>query len=245
MKKTGAKILVNAITMTRVIGTFLMPFISVNYNAEELVAFVIVLLITDQIDGMLARRLKCCTLFGALLDTLADKLLAIATLIILARAYPIMWLPLLLEIIITLVNVSSGNKGATVESSILGKVKTWILGICTVFGYIILFAKDFINLFDNDNTIGIFLINTFKYISNHNKVLMIITSLIATTACLIVAITYFLKHHKEIITNQKNGFYRQKYKLKKGAELKEALFSTEFYERTKHESILIRLGREV
>ncbi len=245
MKKTGAIILVNAITMTRVIGTFLMPFVSLNFTAEKLVAYIIVLLLTDSIDGIMARRLKVSTLFGALLDTLADKLLAIATLIILARSYYVMWLPLLLEVIITLINVLSGTKGSTIESTMIGKAKTWILGIGTVFGFITVFADDFINLFDNSTTIGMCLINIFKFISKKSKIIMIIIAIITSISSLIVAINYFMKHHKEIIDNKKSGFYNKKYKLKKGKDLIEALFSTEFYEKTKNDSVLTRLGKEV
>lgn len=245
MKKTGAIVLVNSITMTRVIGTFLMPFVSLKFTAEQLVAYIIILLITDSIDGIMARRLKVSTLFGALLDTLADKLLAIATLIILARSYPIMWLPLISEVIITLINVLSGTKGSTIESTILGKTKTWILGLCTVFGFITIFADDFINLFDNSTTIGTCLINIFKFISKNSKIIMFIIAFIATISSMIVAINYFLKHHKEIIDNQRSGFYNKKYKLKKGKDLKEALFSTEFYEKTMNDSVLTRLGKEV
>ena len=42
MKKIGAMVLVNAITMTRVVGTFLMPFVSTHFAAEQLVAYIIV-----------------------------------------------------------------------------------------------------------------------------------------------------------------------------------------------------------
>ena len=245
MKKTGSIIIVNAITMSRVIGTFLLPFINFKLTAEQLVAYIIILLLTDSIDGILARRLKVSTLFGALLDTLADKLLAIATLIILAKDYPIMWLPIISEVIITLINVLSGTKGATVESTMLGKVKTWVLGICTVLGFITVFADDFIKLFDKSTTIGACLINIFKIISKNSKIIMIIISIIATISSLLVAINYYLRHHKEITSNRKKGFYNKKYKLKNGRELKEALFSTEFYERTKNDSILTRLGKEV
>ena len=180
MKKTGAKILVNAITMSRVIGTFLMPFVSVAYNAEQLISYIIILFLTDSIDGIMARRLKVSTLFGALLDTLADKLLSIATLIVLARVYPIMWVPIILELLITIINVTSGTKGGVTGSTMLGKAKTWVLGICTVLGFITVFATDLVNLIDNSSTIGLSLINMFKYISKNSKIIMTILALISS-----------------------------------------------------------------
>ena len=245
MKRIIAKIIVNAITMTRVIGTFLMPFVSVTYNAEQLISYIIVLLLTDSIDGIMARRLKVSTLFGSILDTLADKLLSIATLIILARAYPILWLPIILEILITIINVTSGTKGAIMESTMIGKIKTWILGICTVLGYVTIYAKDLIRLFDTNTTIGLGLIKSFKYLGKNSKIIMTYLALISSITSTIVAINYFIKHKFEIIENKKEGFYKKKYKLKTGSELKEALFSTEFYEKTKKESIYYKLGKVV
>ncbi len=245
MKRLIAKIIVNAITMTRVIGTFLMPFVSVTYKAEQLISYIIILLLTDSLDGILARRLKVSTLFGAILDTLADKLLSVATLIILAREYPLMWGPILLEILITIINITSGTKGAILESTMLGKTKAWILGICTVLGYITLFSNDLIYLFDENNNIGLSLINIFKYMGKHSKIIISILALITSIFSSLVAINYFIKHKLEIINNKKEGFYKKKYKFKTGAELREALFSTTFYEKTKKESIYFKLGKVV
>ena len=42
MKNKGAKIIVNSITMTRVIGTLLMPFISLLLSPGELIFYIII-----------------------------------------------------------------------------------------------------------------------------------------------------------------------------------------------------------
>ena len=63
MKNKGAKIIVNSITMTRVIGTLLMPFISLLLSPGELIFYIIILLLTDSVDGIMARRLNSCTIF--------------------------------------------------------------------------------------------------------------------------------------------------------------------------------------
>ena len=55
MKNRGAKIFVNSITMTRVIGTLLMPFISLFLSPGELIFYIIVLLLTDSVVGIMAR----------------------------------------------------------------------------------------------------------------------------------------------------------------------------------------------
>ena len=54
MKNKGAKIIVNSITMTRVIGTLLMPFISLLLSPGELIFYIIILLLTDSVDGIMA-----------------------------------------------------------------------------------------------------------------------------------------------------------------------------------------------
>ena len=117
MKNKGAKIFVNSITMTRVIGTLLMPFISLLLSPGELIFYIIILLLTDSVDGIMARRLNACTIFGALLDAIADKLLGIATLAVLAFSYPIMFLPIITETIICLINTNGAARGSSTESS--------------------------------------------------------------------------------------------------------------------------------
>ena len=58
MKKIKAMIFVNSITFVRVLGTFLMPFVSTHLNAKEFVSYIVLLLLTDSVDGIMARRLK-------------------------------------------------------------------------------------------------------------------------------------------------------------------------------------------
>ena len=240
MKKTCAKIFVNAITMTRIIGAFLMPNVSTKFTIDKLVIYIIILLLTDTPDGLLARKFNVCTLFGALLDALADKLLALATLIVLAKIFPIMWIPIGLELIITLINVNFASKGSNIESSMLGKVKTWILGVCTVLGFITAFTNEFINLFNNSNKISNVLISLLRIISKYSNQIMFIIAMIATISSLFVAIGYFKKHSMEI-----KSIDAKKYKLKTGNALKEALFDENFYTNTIGKSIVIRLGKEV
>ena len=133
MKNMKAKIFVNSITMVRVIGTLIMPFVSMIMTPSEVIFYIIILLLTDSIDGIMARRLNACTTFGALLDAVADKLLGIATLAVLAFSYPIMFLPIITETLICLINTNGAANGGSTESSFLGKFKTWIFGIYTIF----------------------------------------------------------------------------------------------------------------
>jgi len=242
MKKIGAKIFVNSITMLRVIGTFLMPIVSVKFNAQKLVTYIIVLLVTDSVDGMLARRLKVSTLFGALLDATADKLLGIATIVVLARWYPIMILPIITEILTMIINTNGALKGARIESSKLGKFKTWVLGVCTVIGFLTLYAEDFILLFSEETSLGLKIINIFEQMINNPTSIINGIAFISFGAGLMVAFDYGLRVKKDVAKAKEQGLEAKKYKLKKGKDLKEALFDEDFYQKTKNEPVLTRLG---
>jgi len=129
MKKTVQKIVVNALTVTRVIATFAMPILFNVLSTPTFLLIIGLVLLTDSLDGILARSWEVSTLFGSFLDMGADKLFAISILSILTIMYPVMVIPLLLEFIIAITNVIGTKKGGSGKSSQLGRVKTWALGL--------------------------------------------------------------------------------------------------------------------
>lgn len=244
MKKIGAKIIVNSITMTRVIGTFLMPFICKSMQPAQVMIYIILLLLTDSIDGYLARKLKVSTIFGALLDALADKLLGISTLALLSRNSLIMLLPIATEIAITLINTGGATKGSSIESSNLGKLKTWVMGVAIVVGFFTIYANDFIELLENATNSTLMWTDIFKYLEHHSTVILNSIAFSCVGADLIVAYDYHskIKHEVNIVKNK--GIDARNIKLKRGKELIDALFNEEYYQETKNEPLLIRLGRD-
>ena len=242
MKKIGAKILVNAVTMIRVIGTFLLPIISIKFNAKELVTYIIILLVTDMVDGILARRLGVSTLFGSLFDALADKLLGIALLIVIASHYPLMLLPVITEVLITLINTSGGSRGSSIESSKLGKFKTLILGICIVIAFLTIYAKELVVLFDNTTPVGLKIVGILNKMIGNPKIIINDLALVAFGSGMMVAFDYYLRAKREIKNSKNVGMDAKKYKLKKGKDLIYALFDENIYKKTKNEPILARLG---
>lgn len=97
---------------------------------EHMAAFVLFVgaMITDIIDGYLARKWNLVTPAGAYLDPLADKLMVTAVLVMLV---PLGWLPawlvvLLLcrEIAITGLRGIASQEGLVISASSLGKIKT-------------------------------------------------------------------------------------------------------------------------
>jgi len=85
--------------------------------------------LTDQLDGYIARKRNEVTTFGKFLDTLADKILVLTTMIILVeRGLIPAWIPIIVlarEFIVSgyrLIAVEKGGK--VIAASIWGKIKT-------------------------------------------------------------------------------------------------------------------------
>lgn len=242
MKKLGAKIFVNSITFVRVLGTFLMPFVSTRLNAKEFVSYIVILLLTDSIDGIMARRLRVSTVFGSLLDAAADKLFGIATLCVLARVYPVIWLPVIIEIVITMINTGGATKGSTVESSMLGKFKTWILGISIVIGFLVLYANEFVLLFNETTKYGNFMIDVFDYMKEHEMFIINSLAFISGGCDIMVAADYKNRVKVDVKEAKANGLDAKEIKLKKGKDLVYALFDEEYYIKTLNKPLIEKLG---
>ena len=244
MKNKLSIIIVNCITMTRVIGTFILPIISKFTSPRTVIIYVGLLLLTDAIDGMLARRLKASTIFGSLLDAAADKLLGIACLAVLAGKYPIMLLPILTETIITIINTMGAAKGTVAESSTLGKIKTWVLGIATVCGFCAIYSDNILLALNSSTNIGNNLINFFELIQAHQGIIIANIASISVGAGLIVACDYQIKVRNDLKKARESGFVIKEIKLKKGKDLMYALFSEEYYQKTKKEPLIKKLGEK-
>lgn len=129
MNKKIKKIIVNGLTLTRVIATISMPVL---YNFLTASTFLLIIggvLLTDALDGFFARKWEVSTIFGSLFDMGADKVLGVSVLMILSFSYPVMLIPLMLEIFITYINNKSMSKGSIGASSQIGRVKTWLIGL--------------------------------------------------------------------------------------------------------------------
>ena len=74
-------IIVNFITSIRLIGSFVLPIIYYKCGINIASLIIIILFLTDAIDGFLARKLKVSTFFGCIIDAFED--LAVIAIIIL------------------------------------------------------------------------------------------------------------------------------------------------------------------
>ena len=245
MKNKTAIIIVNAVTMIRVIGTLLLPFICWYLSPSGLIIYIAFLLLTDTLDGFLARQLSACTIFGSLLDQGADKLLGIATLAVLAQEYPIMMLPIITETLIVLITLRRAMRGGLAESTTLGKIKTIVLGIAIVIAFCTVFASEIILLFDHSTKLGSELINYFTYMRDNNVMIMSSLAFISVGAGIMVACDYGLRARTEVKQAKESGLKPEDFKIKRGKALMKALFDTDYYQKTKKDPLIKKIGSVV
>ena len=199
----------NFLSSVRLFIAPLLPFF-VLYNVELGIILAIIGASTDCLDGFFARTLNAYSKFGEKLDTLADKLFSLSSIIsiscligISAFKTSIFNLKSLLfisligniinEFIIGKINVDAFLKKKKAKSSLLGKLKTWPLFMTIIFSLITAFAQNIASIL---NSLNLFDIASFVESSN-----MLITtlSLSLTTFVLqiITAKNYQKKYNKE------------------------------------------------
>ena len=95
------------------------------YHYGALAVFLIVEL-TDLMDGRIARKYHMVTRFGKLIDPLADKLMCVAVLYVLASSGAVDWAPVIIVVIKEMAMLIGSaallKKGVVVQSRMLGKV---------------------------------------------------------------------------------------------------------------------------
>ena len=130
------KIFENLITTIRLLYTLVLPIIKNKISNIAFIINILLLFLTDYIDGTLARKNKVQTFYGSILDTVADKVLCVMSLILLFEENVMFELLLLGEIIIAVINILAVVNGKKTGSSKIGKIKMWLISITVIFGYI-------------------------------------------------------------------------------------------------------------
>ena len=164
----------NKLTMLRIL---IIPIIVVLYILRDIIGnstFIIIGIlfilasITDYFDGKIARSRNIVTTFGKFMDPLADKLLVLGTLMIIADFYSInqngtlyMWMPfwivlivLARELIVTSIRLVAVGEGIILHASKWGKYKTAFTMVTIVY-YFFIMTLDIQML----NVIGVVLIS--------------------------------------------------------------------------------------
>ncbi len=222
--------LINTITMIRLIGSFILPFIYVKYGPSFASLFIIILFLTDAIDGFLARHLKAATFFGSAADALSDKVLNTVSFIILSLEHTIMLAPLIIEISIMYTFYSTYRYGGNVQASKTGKMKAIVLDIFVILSFVIMSLP----LINNKSR---FLL---KIIDNTGFIITIF-GFIIIVACLIALFDYLRKNTYARL-NPKSVTIKKTHKKKKNIKLiMKQLFDTDYYMKHKDESIMKQL----
>lgn len=96
--------------------------------------------ITDYFDGMIARKKNLITSFGKFLDPIADKLLVVASLLILVELeYIHAWIVIITEgreLLVAASRMLQAKKGNVVAAAWSGKVKTVSQMIAIIFAFL-------------------------------------------------------------------------------------------------------------
>ena len=130
--------ILNIPTLLTLLRISFIPIIVASYIYEEgkyrdIAAYIFLLaLITDYLDGVIARKFDQVTTFGAFLDPIADKLLVVVSVILLSGSYDSMYflIPALIIVSREFLVIAIRQRLAEIKSTIsmkvntLGKVKT-------------------------------------------------------------------------------------------------------------------------
>ncbi len=120
------------------------PFVILLYawdfpdHAYWATAVFIVAMATDQVDGWLARRQGHTSELGSLLDPMADKLLTLSTLVMLAGEGVLRgWMVALIvvrELLVAGLRLAALERGVVIHARDLGKLKAWAQAIAAAVG---------------------------------------------------------------------------------------------------------------
>ncbi len=116
-------------------------FMGISFKYLLIVIIFMIASFTDFLDGYLARKLDLVTTFGKFIDPLADKLLVMAALLLLADAGLVWtWLVIVIlsrEFIVSGIRLVAVSEGKVIAASNLGKYKT----ASTMIAIILLFIS--------------------------------------------------------------------------------------------------------
>jgi CDP-diacylglycerol---glycerol-3-phosphate 3-phosphatidyltransferase len=133
--------LADQLTVARIAAT---PFVVVLFvwefpgHAYWATALFIAAMATDQLDGWLARRQGRTTPLGSLLDPVADKVLVLATMIVLIdeNVFPGWMVAAIVarELLVSGLRLAAVERGVVIQARDLGKLKTWAQTVAAAIG---------------------------------------------------------------------------------------------------------------
>jgi len=243
--KKAKKIIVNSLTLSRVAGTIIMPFLFNSLSTVMFITVIAIILFTDFLDGALARHWGVSTIFGSVADMTADKMFGISILIILSRMYPSMAIPLALETIIAGINVIAAKQGSIGKSSELGRIKTWVIGLSMCALLLTGLSPELITSLENISFGGNIIEGvkkTINFMLNNKQTIESVAKTAAITSEVLVASDYAIKSIKNPDRGSKNYKLSEYIKNKKYRDyIKKVWLDENYYKETKEVPILEKL----
>jgi CDP-diacylglycerol--glycerol-3-phosphate 3-phosphatidyltransferase len=133
--------LADQLTVARIAATPVVVILFVwNFPAHAYwgTAVFIAAMATDQIDGWLARRQRRTTPLGSLLDPVADKVLVLATMVVLVGegAFPGWMVAAIVarELLVSGLRLAAVERGIVLQARDLSKLKTWSQAVAVAVG---------------------------------------------------------------------------------------------------------------
>ncbi len=133
--KLFMKVFVNMLTTFRLVIIFLFMILFKNMSSLCFFTSTVLIFLTDFIDGLLARKFEVQTFYGSYMDTIADKFFSIGLVLIIVHDVSFSFFILLGEVFIAVINLIGMIRYKKTKSSILGKIKTWLVAICIILCY--------------------------------------------------------------------------------------------------------------
>ncbi len=134
--KTAYKQIPNLLTFSRAIAPIFINILFFSGNIPGALVLCGLTFLTDAFDGPIARKLNIQSEFGADLDAICDKLLIAGIALPIIILNPIMIINVILETMISVTNIKAKLNGKKPKSTKLGKLKTWVLSLTVLSGYI-------------------------------------------------------------------------------------------------------------
>lgn len=222
------KIFVNALTLSRIVATIFLPMIWNMLHPPMLIILIALILLTDFFDGLFARKFHTQSLFGSIMDAIADKVFGIVILLLVSSYISLFYFIVLCELLIVAINIGAACLGATTKSSLIGKCKMWILGVTIIFGIISIFSKGLLEHIKSNS-----LIEFINYFIDNEQIILLALVFTTIGAEIMVFIDYSIRIIKELI--QKKQKIRYNFKSKK--DLKYVLFDTDYFLNHKDDSL--------
>lgn len=193
------KIIVNLMTTSRIVFSFILLSIFNDINKVAFIFLLTSIFFTDFLDGFLARKFKVQTLYGSIMDTVADKVLSIVLLIPLLDKLFIYLLIMIGELSIAILNIIGKIMKKHTYSNNIGKFKMWVLSIIIILGYI-------------------------YYYGYINNIIVIIGSIFTFCLQLYVIWLYYVYFKEQNINKN-----IKKYKINNYKDLLYVLFNTKYF----------------